>query len=261
VNGHDSTMNILITYAVESEFAPWRELRKHQKVAVRGVEVHRAQIGQATVDFVITGMGAANAQRVAEIILSSEYSFCIASGFAGALDATCKPGEVIAPNHVRPANTSRSVVCAPNLVQGAVDDGAKNIGTMVTADHVVATAAEKGALARFGEAVDMESFSIIEVARQRNLPAVILRVISDSFDRDLPVRIDTLVDKQGNVQIGGVVRYIARHPLMVPALLRLGRDSKTAAQALAHFLEAHIEKISSTTHAGPPSEPQEVAAS
>jgi adenosylhomocysteine nucleosidase len=252
-------MNILITYAVEAEFAPWRTLRKCEKVVVRGVEIHRAQVGQANVDFVITGMGSANAERAVDKILSSEYSFCIVSGFAGALTAASKPGDVIAPNNIRPSSALGSISCAQNLVKSAVDDGAKNLETMLTTDHVVASAAEKATLASFGQAVDMESFSILEVARKKNVPAMILRVISDSFDRDLPVDIDTLVDEQGNVRIGGVVRYLARNPLMVPALVRLGRDSKTAAEALAHFLEAHIEKISSssTTHAAPPSEQQQ----
>jgi adenosylhomocysteine nucleosidase len=107
----------------------------------------------------------------------------------------------------------------------------------------------------------MESFAILTTARSRKVPAVAIRVISDSFDRDLPVDIDTLVDEQGNVRIGGVVRYVAKHPLVVPALVRLGRESKTAAEALAHFLEAYIKKLSLATHGWPPPELQEVAAS
>ncbi len=70
-----------------------------------------------------------------------------------------------------------------------------------------------------------------------------------------------MVDDEGNVRIGGVVRYVARHPLVIPALVRLGRDSKTAAEALTHFLEAHIKKLSFATHGWPPPELQEVAAS
>ena len=76
----------------------------------------------------------------------------------------------------------------------------------------------------------------------------------------MPVDIDTMLDSQGNVKLGGVVRYVARHPLAVPALMRLGRESKTAAETLAHFLEAYIKKLSFSTHGLPP-ELQQVAAS
>ena len=107
----------------------------------------------------------------------------------------------------------------------------------------------------------MESFAILSAARSKKVSALAIRVISDSFDRDVPVDIDTMVDEQGNVSIGGVVRYVARHPLVIPALVRLGRESKTAAEALAHFLEAYIKKLSFATHGWPPPELQEVAAS
>ena len=106
----------------------------------------------------------------------------------------------------------------------------------------------------------MESFTILHAANKKSVPSVVLRVISDSFDRDMPAELDTIVDPQGHVKIIGVVRYVAKHPLMVPALVRLGRDSKSAAEALAHFLESYIIKLSSATHGGPPAL-QEVTAS
>ena len=76
----------------------------------------------------------------------------------------------------------------------------------------------------------------------------------------MPAIVDTAVDKNGRVKIGGVIRYVANHPLQLPALVRLGRDSRTAAEALAHFLEAFIKKLSFDTHGYPPPELQEIAA-
>jgi len=251
----------MVTCAVEAEFAPWRRLRDLEKVQIGGVEVHRAQVGRATVDFVVTGMGAANAQRAAEAVVSKDYSFCIVSGFAGALKSCVKPGDVVAPEKVLPAGSGRPIFCERNLFRGAKQDGAIEITALLTADHVVATAEEKAALAPFAEAVDMESYSILAASREKDVPALAIRVISDAFDRDMPVNIDTLVDDEGNVRIGGVVRYVARHPLLLPALLRLGRDSRTAAEALANFLEAYIKKWSMATHVWPPPELRELAMS
>jgi hypothetical protein len=125
----------------------------------------------------------------------------------------------------------------------------------------VTTADEKQRLSVIAEAVDMESFAILSVARAKNLSAAVIRVISDSFDANLPVDIDTMLDSQGNVKPGGVVRYVAKHPLAVPALMRLGRESKTAAETLAQFLEAYLKKLSFSTEGLPPSELQQVAAS
>ena len=253
-------MKTLITYAVEAEFAPWRERRDMKEIIVGEATIHRAQIGRATIDFAATGIGATNAHRVAEAIISREYSFCVSSGFAGALKESCRVGDVVVAEKVQQDGKSRIAECARNLVSTADQDGAKRIKTLLTVDHLVGTGAEKSRLSPFAEAVDMESYAILSVAHDRKLPAVAIRVISDSFDRDLPVEIDTLVDEAGNVKIGGVVRYVARHPLVVPALVRLGRESKTAAQALANFLEAYIKKLSFSTHGWPPPELQELAA-
>ena len=75
----------------------------------------------------------------------------------------------------------------------------------------------------------------------------------------MPAIVDTAVDELGRVKIAGVAKYVVRHPLHLPALIRLGRDSKTAAEALAYYLEAFIKKLSLSTHGRPPSELQGVA--
>jgi adenosylhomocysteine nucleosidase len=252
-------MNILITYAVEAEFAPWRRLRDLEVVQIGGVEVHRARVGRAMVDFLVTGMGPANAQCAAEGVISKEYSFCIVAGFAGALRPSVQLGDVVAAKKVVNDGHGGTSLSARNLWSCASKDGAKRIETLLTTDHVVNTVEEKARLAPFGEAVDMESFAILTVARSKKVPAVVIRVISDAFDRDWPTNLDAMMDGKGSVRIGAVVRYVANNPLAVPALLRLGRDSRTVAHALANFLEAYIKKISFSTHGWPPFELQEVA--
>jgi adenosylhomocysteine nucleosidase len=253
-------MNILVTYAVETEFAPWRALNM-EKVTIGEITLQRAQIGTATVDFVITGMGAENAARVADAVISKKYSFCIISGFAGALKSSVKLGDIVASERVQHHTSGQSEICDRDLLIHASENGATRIATLLTTDDVVNTAAEKNNLSAFADAVDMESFAILQAANKKNVPSAVLRVISDSFDRDMPAELDTIVDPQGHVKIFGVARYVAKHPLMVPALVRLGRDSKTAAEALARFLESYINKLSSATHGGPAQAMQEVAAS
>jgi adenosylhomocysteine nucleosidase len=253
-------MNILVTYAVETEFAPWRALNM-EKVTIGEITLQRAQIGTATVDFVITGMGAENAARVADAVISKKYSFCIISGFAGALKSSVKLGDIVASERVQHHTSGQSEICDRDLLIHASENGATRIATLLTTDDVVNTAAEKNNLSAFADAVDMESFAILQAANKKNVPSTVLRVISDSFDRDMPSELDTIVDPQGHVKIFGVARYVAKHPLMVPALVRLGRDSKTAAEALARFLESYINKLSSATHGGPAQAMQEVAAS
>jgi adenosylhomocysteine nucleosidase len=253
-------MRILVTFAVDAEFAPWRKLRDLQAIREGEVPLHRAQIGRAQVDFVVTGMGVENASRVAAQVMKSDYQICISSGFAGGLGDTAKVGDILVAEAVQQLGKSKILQHSRNLVSDARRDGAHQVKLFLTSDHVVRTVEEKKQLAPFAGAVEMEGFAIATIAAERGLPMVAIRVISDTTDRDLPIRIDTMVDEQGRVSVGGVFRQVVSHPLHLPALIRLGRESRTAAEALAHFLEAFIKKFSMKSHGWPPPELQEVAA-
>jgi adenosylhomocysteine nucleosidase len=253
-------MRVLVTFAVEAEFAPWRKLRKLTERNVNGFTIHETQIGRATAQFVVTGMGKANARKGAEAGLSSPQTVCIASGFAGSLNPSYKVGDVVAASAVQELGKSKTLECSRNLAMAALENQAIRAKLFLTADTVVSTAEEKKKLSPFADAVDMESFATIAVAREKNVSAVAIRVISDTLDQDMPAEIDTTVDDHGRVKVRGVIKHLAAHPLQLPALIRLGRQSKTAADALAHFLEAFIKELSFRSHGWPPAELQEIAA-
>jgi adenosylhomocysteine nucleosidase len=249
-------MRILVTFAVEAEFAPWRKLRNLEEISISNVDAFRAGIGSAKVDFVVTGTGVENALRLANALLGEPYQVCITSGFAGALREAHQVGRILVADAVQELGKPKTLACARNLVHAAENDGASRVKLFLTADHVIRTAEEKKQLAPFADAVEMESFGVLMAAAAHKRSTVAIRVISDSMRTDMPA----IVDEMGRVKIAGVVRYVARHPLQLPALIRLGRDSKTAAEALAHFLEAFIKKLSFSSHGWPPPELQEVAA-
>ncbi len=219
-------MRVLVTFAVEAEFAPWRRLRNLREVKVGEITSYQAQIGRAQVDFVITGMGAENARREPEHAI----------------------GSILVAEAVQQIGKARTEQSSRNLVLEAQRDGAFRAKMFLTSESVVRTTEEKAKLAPFADAVDMESFSILSCAHDHGLPAVAIRVISDTTKRDMPIFLDAVVDEMGRVKIGGLVRKIVSHPIQLPALIRLGRDSRTAAQALANFLEAYIKKLSFFTH-------------
>lgn len=255
-----ASLRVLVTFAVDPEFAAWRKLRKFEQTAIGDLTVHQTQIGRAGVDVVMTGMGPENARRAAETAMSVPHTFCISSGFAGALRPEHKVGDILVAQAVGQIGKSKTIESAAGLVTRAQQDGAKYAKIFLTSERVVGTIEEKARLAPFGDAVDMESFAVLSAAQERNLPAVAIRAISDSFDRDLPLDFGTAIDQKGRVIAGAIVREIVRHPVMVPALIRLGRESRTAAENLANFLEAYIEKASCSTHGWMPSEVLEVAA-
>lgn len=253
-------MRVLVTFAVDAEFAPWRKLRNLTTRETAGHIVYEAKIGRADVDLVVTGMGMENAKRVTEAVLTPDHKACIGAGFAGALKPTLKVGDVLVARAVQVLGKSKTLECSRNLFMAAYENQAIEAKMFLTTDHLIGTTDEKKRLSPFAEAVDMESFATISAAEGKNVSCVAVRVISDRFDEDVPADIDTTVDEFGRVKIRGVIKHVATHPLQVPALIRLGRQSKTAAEALAHFLEAFIKELSFRSHGWPPPDLAEVAA-
>ena len=252
-------MKVLLTFAVEPEFAPLRKLREFEEFRIGDVSVYQARIGRATVDVVVTGMGPANAQRAAEAAMSVPHTICICSGFCGALKSEHHVGDILAARAVQQMGKNKTIECSQGLVTNAWGDGAKHAQRFLSSEKIVATAEEKARLAPFADAVDMESFAILSVAHERKLSAVAIRVVSDRFDQDVPVDFSATVDEKGRVRIAGVLQKVVFHPINIPALIRLGRESKTAAEGLANFLEAYIKTISLSTHGWPQGNLSDVA--
>jgi len=242
-------LKLLITFAVEAEFAPWKRRFDFRVISRGGETLYRTQIGTAEADFAVTGMGLENSARRAATLMSESYDICIASGFAGALKPDYVVGDVVAARSVVEIRSSRSVASDSSLVSIAANCGAKIVGTFGSLDHVAYTPEEKSRLAPLADVCDMESFAVLSAAESRSIPAIAIRAISDSVRDEVPAGVDSLVDGAGRLNVRGVVKFAARHPLSMPAMIRLGQNSKTAAESLARFLESFIGKLASSPRA------------
>jgi adenosylhomocysteine nucleosidase len=239
-------LKILVTFALENEFAPWRKLRKFQRVSVDSWDkTFVARVGDADVRVILTGAGRFASQRAMEQAFAETPDVCIVSGLAGALKAEYSPGQVLAARSVAKLPSTRVIRSDADLVSMAAACGAKVADRFLVSDHVIALAAEKKQLAGMGDAVDMESLWVLAAAAQRSVRAVAIRAISDAADADLPLDFDRIFNKQGSVSVVKVMGQLARKPKRIGGLLRLANDSERAAGALATFLEAYIQSLSS----------------
>jgi adenosylhomocysteine nucleosidase len=237
-------VKILVTFAVEAEFAPWRKLGKFEASSLVDVPTYRAEIGSASVDVILTGMGPANARRATEIALSAEHDVCISSGFAGGLKPEYAVADVLVAAALLQFDSPDVIRSDAALVEHALRTNcADEAKCFVSVDRVVETPEEKRDLAEFGDAVEMESYAVLAVAAQRKVPAVAIRAISDRFDQRLPMDFSGTIDECGHVLKGKLARKIVSDPSKIPALIRLGKQSQAAAGRLAEFLESYIERL------------------
>jgi len=207
---------VLVCFAVPQEARPFRKLMR----------------ARADVQIIVTGMGARRAEGAARQALERSTPRIVYScGFAGALDPGLVAGDVLFGS----ASTS------PSLAHKLRQAGAKPT-TFFCAVNVATTAAEKSALrTRTGaDAVEMESGIISEVCRQRGIECVTVRAISDAAHENLPLDFNALMTPEFELSSARLAVAIIKAPHKIPALIRLGGKSASAAKQLARVLSAVV---------------------
>jgi nucleoside phosphorylase len=240
-------MRVLVTFAIDAEFAPWRDLRKFRKTTINadhysgGREVYEAQIGAGHVWVVLTGIGIKffDFEGVC-CFRDAGVEAVISSGLAGALKDEIAIEQIVVPARVGTLRDARGVTASPGLIQLAESRGARSVETLLTADHIVATQEEKARLANFGDAVDMESFHVVSGFSEQKVPVAVIRAISDRSDEDLPVDFAKCVTSEGRVKPGALLSELLERPSRIPSLVRFGQQSRNAAKCLAAFLDGFV---------------------
>jgi adenosylhomocysteine nucleosidase len=246
-------VRILVTFAMENEFAPWPSIREFKSAKLADADVHLAGFNSVALTVVLTGVGARRASMSTSEIIRSEYGpfdCCISSGLAGGLRNNYRIGEVLAARNVfsespRADGSSQSLQSSAALLSFAAERGATVAEQFYSADHIVSTAAEKQLLGATYDAVEMESFEILHESQAVGVPAIAIRAISDLSAEDLPIDMSQVFTDEGQVSIPRVLGQVALRPQSLPALIRLGKNSSIAAESLVRFLDSYVVAFAS----------------
>jgi nucleoside phosphorylase len=204
----------LICFALKEEAAPFRKI-------VAGMVLPP--------DVLLVGIGRQNAEKSLRSFLATDSPQQVFTcGFAGGLHPDLKLGCVVFE------------LSTPNseLLTQLTAAGAKP-ASIFCADRIATTVAEKRALREQtkADAVEMESGAIQAVCRERGIPCVTLRVISDTAHEDLPLDFNALAKPDKNLDFGKLAWAIAKSPGKIGALMQLQKKTSFAAQQLAAVLE------------------------
>lgn len=237
-------MRILVTFAVDAEFSPWRKLRQFVKQSTRSAEFFTSRVGDANLNVLLTGVGGKSAWLEAtKVIWDGEVDFCVSSGLAGALRSEYRIGDVLAAKEVHAISWKRTVISDAALIHLAQQQGARVVDSFYTSERIVALASEKRELGKLADAVEMESGEILHEVGGFGAKGIAIRGISDIADEDLPLDFNKLLTPTGDVSIPKVVREVVRHPLSTSAFIRFGSQSRMAAEALCAFLDRYVEAV------------------
>jgi adenosylhomocysteine nucleosidase len=229
-------MKILVTFAVQAEFAPWQRRRSFRRCEGEW-PIFESEFGGAKVRAILTGMGQSHALAAVRRVLPERPDICISTGLAGALRTGYRPGDVLAARLVSEVGEPVAVASHRELLTTAVECGARHVERFATSRTLVGRSEQKRSLGSEAEAVEMESYTILAEAARYGVPSVAVRAISDTVEFDMPYDFERARDSRGQVRIGSIIGQVLRRPSGVPALLTLARDCRTASRHLADFLD------------------------
>lgn len=157
----------------------------------------------------------------------------ISFGVAGALAHKLVAGDlIVAPRII----DGRDVYpCDPRWLK-AITSQIPNalVVAMAGTSSVLASPSGKAAFYREtgAAAVDMESHIAAKIARDRRLPFIAIRAISDPYDRALPSAALTALKPDGRMDSWAITRSLLSEPQQIPDLFRTARESDRAFAAL-----------------------------
>lgn len=194
-----------------------------------------------------TGDGPVRAARGAAALCARHRpSLLIGAGVAGALTADLGIGDLVVAHRVVDRDGETPWPNGVLVVQAAAKPGARQ-GTLVSVDRPVVSAAEKAALAeRFGPppaAVDMESAAWARAASAAGIPFLIVRIVSDASDEELPGYLSGCMDGEGGIRRSAVALAALTHPRSIPALWRMRARVTDCAGRVAAFVASLAAEI------------------
>lgn len=230
---------IAVVTAIKEEFEA--VLSRAREARFRGTFVE-ARIGAADVALCLTGDGAEQAARAADLLCEAvRPTALLGAGVAGALSPGLAVGDVLVSRRIR---DSLGDVAPPDarLLAQALENTPARAGTFLTVARPIVLASLKSALLKSLDgggpaAADMESAAWARAAASRGIPYLIARAISDRADEDLPEYLGRCVGRDGAIRRSSVVLSALAHPATIPALLRMRGRVLACAEKLAVFLE------------------------
>lgn len=235
-------MRIGIVAALPGELKPLVRGWERLSSPVKGLFIWIKTKGEDEYIAVCSGMGT---QAVLRSFTAAEHigtlDMVLSVGWAGALDEGMKAGHCYIASEVIDARTGERF----SFTEG----GGRQ--RLVTTPHV-ADEAEKVRLHDTYEAalVDMEAAAVARLAQMREIPICCFKAVSDGKDARLP-NLNRFIDLNGQLQMLPFLAYVAVRPRYWSSLMKLGRTSHIAAEALAgsilKFLEEkNVDRINRT---------------
>ena len=239
----EDQMSLLYVFAASP-----MEAEPVRKAAASGDSAGVLRCGKNDVVLLTGAMGPRNARSRAEVALAAPSEqrpgAVLIVGLCGGLTEDLREGNIVAYDACLSTEEGRaSLPCSPVLTESVAKVlASSNIPyervTGVTSPRIATNRTERSALAKYGaQVVDMESYSILDVAKLAGVPAIVLRVVSDSVERNLP-DLNRALNESGGLDGRKALGVALRSPV---ATARLFAANKRAMQRLSGAIQTVLQ--------------------
>lgn len=190
-------------------------------------------------EIAVCGIGRERARRTAIDLVRADRPFVVSCGYAGALTDEFRVGDATFPSSVT-SEAGETITLSPPRGRAG---GPK----LFSAHASVNDAASRDALAdRTGAAlVDMETHAVATVCRDRGIPCVSIRIVTDDVGSGLPSEVARLAPADGSDFGPSEFRRLAiallARPALALGLFRLARVTAAANRRLAAEVRAVLD--------------------
>ncbi len=223
-------------------------LERKKTTCGNGRTFHTGLFGNSRVALVESGVGQEKATSATEVLIDVfAPERIVSAGYGGGLSKRLKRFNVCFPEMlIRLSDGARLDLAEPipKFVEAEVGP-VKGKLALLTADRVIDTPVEKFSLGREtgAELVDMESFAVAEVCRNRAVPFRAIRVVLDDAEEELPKDMQRILKhaEVGGARLAGsVLGSLFRRPTSLLDLFSLKQRALEAADRLANHIGREI---------------------
>ena len=173
-----------------------------------------------------SGAGPENAATASKLLIDKGAEQLISWGCAAALSPDLNPGDLVLPQQLLTESKELISIASPwlNHVTEQLSSLCPITGLLAESTVIIAESSAKKLLNSQSKAIalDMESIAIVQTAKQHNLPAIVIRCIADPAGMSLPKSISHSLNRQGEVELLKLFRFLLTHPTELPGLIKLG---------------------------------------
>lgn len=198
-----------------------------------------------------SGAGLKNATAAARLLTGKGVDCLVSWGCAAGLHPQAQPGDLVIASKVTDSQTCFDAdKTLGETLQNALPDNLTVFnGALFSSSKLVHLSLDKQTIYQQSQAMalDMESIAVAEVARQAQLPFLVVRSIADPVNMDLPQTVVQALNDEGQVNLLKLLGYLSWHPWEIPALIRLGKHFKAAQNTLKIVAQALQKQLASVS--------------